>query len=465
MVSSIREGRVNVLERIIIFGASGDMTARLLMPAITQVGESGLLPERLTIVGSATRDWSTDDFKEHIAAGLAKYAPKSGAQCRDDILRRLSYEAADVTSGADLTRVLGKNHEPTLVYLALPSGLIEPALLALTQADLSHEDAIAIEKPFGENLESAKRLNELLESKLHRPKIFRIDHFLSNELVRRILSLRFMNRVFEPSFNCHEIERIEINWFESLALEGRASYYDKAGAMKDMIQNHLLEALSLVIMNQPARLDAASFRAMRVEALRTIKTPTEADVRRGTVRARYSAGKVGDRSVPAYVNEKGVDPTRNTETYASVDLQVRNPRWENTRFVLRSGKALPRHCAEVAIHYRSIPSYLGKSSEGIEPNVLRVGLMEPYVRLDTVVNGPDFSSVNHQLEMTSAPPSRKAYANLIIEMLKADPMLFIRGDESEEAWRIVDPIADGWRRGVTPLEEYAAGSLAPGMPG
>ncbi len=448
-----------MLERIIIFGASGDLTARLLMPAITQVGEAGLLPEKLTIVGSSTQDWSTDDFRAHIADKLEQHAPQSGSACRADILSRLSYTPADVTSSADVARVIGDHREPTLVYLALPPGLIERALLALAETDLDEADAIAIEKPFGEDLASARRLNELIELRLHRPTVFRIDHFLSNELVRRILSLRFHNRVFEPSLNCHEVERIEINWFESLTLEGRARYYDRAGALKDMIQNHLLEALSLVIMNQPARLDAASFRAMRVEALRGIATPDDEHVMSRTIRGRYTEGTIGQRKVPSYVNEPGVDPANNTETYASVDVRVHTPRWQNTRFVLRSGKALAEDRMEIAIHYRGIVRPLGRSSQGSQPNVLRVGLKEPYVRLDTVVNGSDFTSVNHQLEMTSAPPLRKAYANLIIEMLNRNPMLFIRGDETEEAWRITDPITDAWRRNLSPMRGYPAGSL------
>lgn len=450
-----------MLERIIIFGATGDLTARLLMPAIAHVEEAGLLPEKLTIVGSGTKDWSTEKFREHMAERLDVHAAERTAQCCKRILSRVTYVPSDVTNPQDVARVVGKDREPTLVYLALPSGLLEAALLALAEAHLDEKDAIAIEKPFGVDLSSAQRLNALLEQRLHRPKIFRIDHFLSNELVRRILTLRFMNRVFEPSFDSRHVERIEINWMETLSLEGRAKYYDHAGAMMDMIQNHLLEALTLVIMNQPARLDAGSFRAMRVEALRSIATPNDDTVRSGTVRARYTAGTIGDRKIPDYVAEPGVNASRKTETYASVDLRVQTPRWEDTRFVLRSGKAMAEKVAEMSIHYRAMPSYVGKGPQVIEPNVLRVGLKDPYVRLDTVVNGEDFSTVGNRLEMTSAPPTRSAYANLVLEMLSGDRMLFIRGDETEEAWRIADPTLDAWRRDVVPLGEYAAGSAGP----
>ncbi|MEN1680156.1 MAG: glucose-6-phosphate dehydrogenase [Planctomycetota bacterium] len=448
-----------MLERIIIFGATGDLTARLLLPAIAQVGEAGLLPAKLTIVGSATNDWSTEDFRRHIADRLESHGAGISADARADVVSRISYAASDVTSAADVARIVGADREPTLVYLALPSGLIERALDALSSADLDEDDAIAIEKPFGVNLESAQRLNALLDQKLHRPAIFRVDHFLSDELVQRILSLRFRNRVFEPALNCREVERVEINWMESLALEGRAGYYDRAGAMKDMIQNHLLEALTLVIMNQPARFDEGSFRGMRVEALRSITTPSEESIRSGTLRARYTAGTIGKRNIPSYVDEPGVDPARNTETYASVDLHVHSPRWENTRFVLQSGKALSEDCAEVAIHFRPVAGSLG--SKSVHPNVLRLGLLEPYVRLDTTVNAGESSYVNQQLEMVSAPPSRTPYANLIVEMLQSRRTMFIRGDEAEEAWRIIDPISDAWARNLVPMSEYPAGGYAP----
>lgn len=448
-----------MLERIIIFGASGDLTARLLMPAIAQVGEAGLLPAKLNIVGSAMEGWSSDDFRQHIAERLERHGAGISADARADIVSRLSYQPSDVTNASEVARLIGSAREPTLVYLALPSGLIERALEALSSADLDQDDAIAIEKPFGVDLESARRLNAFLAHKLHRPAIFRVDHFLSDELVQRVLSLRFRNRVFEPAFHSREVERVEINWMESLTLEGRAGYYDRAGAMKDMIQNHLLEALTLVIMNRPARFDEGSFRGMRVEALRSIATPDVETIRSGTVRARYTAGKIGDRSIPSYVEEPGVDPDRNTETYASVELQVQSPRWENTRFVLQSGKALSEDRAEVAVHFRPVSPSLCVGP--VHPNVLRVGLLEPYVRLDTTVNAADFSHENHSLEMVSAPPKRTPYANLILEMLHSRRTMFIRGDEAEEAWRIIDPIADAWARDLVPMQEYPAGGKPP----
>jgi len=450
-----------MIERMVLFGASGDLTGRLLMPAIAQLAEAELLPPGFTIVGSAVEDWSTEDFRQRIAGALEEHATVAAAT-RDAVVEMLSFQPADVTEPEDVRRLIGDDHPDTLVYLALPPSLLQSVLPALATATLRASDAVAIEKPFGTDLASAQSLNDILRIQLPEPTIFRIDHFLSNELVRRVIVLRFLNRVFEPTWNAVHVERVDINWLESLTLEGRASYYDGAGALKDMVQNHLMEAMALVLMEQPARVDAASFRAVRVEALRAVATPAAERMRGDTVRARYTAGTIGSRQVPSYVDEPGVDPSRNTETYASLTLEVDNPRWAGVLFTLRSGKALEADSAEIAIHFRPLPRYLLNQWPGVEPNVLRVGLTEPYVRLATTLNGPERTAENRELEARSTAPRFTAYAHLIQEMLSSDPMLFIRGDEAEEAWRITDPVMKAWSTGDVPMQEYAAGQAPPG---
>ena len=444
---------------MVLFGASGDLTSRLLLPAVAQLAEDELLPPGLKIVGSDIADWSTDEFREHIAGKLQEHAPVSPAT-RDRVVGMLSFQSADVTE--DVGRVIGDDHQATLVYLALPPSLLTKALPALAATRLGAADAVAIEKPFGTDLASAQHLNEILRLQLPEPTIFRIDHFLSDELVRRIIVLRFLNRVFEPVLNAGHVDHVDISWLESLALEGRASYYDGAGALKDMVQNHLMEAMALVLMERPARVDADSFRAVRVEALRTVATPSAERMRSDTIRARYAAGAIGSRQVPAYVDEPGVDPRRQTETYASLTLGPRSPRWDDVPFTLRSGKALETDSAEIAIHFRPLPRYLTDLFPGVEPNVLRIGLMEPYVRVTTTLNGPEQTAENRQLEVRSTPPRFTAYAHLIEEMLQGDPRLFIRGDEAEEAWRIIDPVMTAWGAGDVPMQEYAAGTAPPG---
>ena len=339
---------------MVLFGASGDLTSRLLMPAVAQLAEAGLLPAGFTVVGSANKDWSTEDFRQHIAAGLEEHATVAPAT-RDAVMKMLSFQPADVTRPEEVGRLLGDDRPDTLVYLALPPVLLQSVLPALATTKLRGSDAVAIEKPFGTDLASAQRLNEILRIQLPEPTIFRVDHFLSNELVRRVIVLRFLNRVFEPTWNAVHVERVDISWLESLTLEGRASYYDRAGAMKDMVQNHLMEAMALVLMEQPARIDADSFRGARVEALRAVATPSAEGMRSHSVRARYTAGSIGSRKVPSYVDEPGVEPGRNTETYASLTVEVDNPRWAGVPFTLRSGKALEADSAEIAIHFRPLP--------------------------------------------------------------------------------------------------------------
>jgi glucose-6-phosphate 1-dehydrogenase len=450
-----------MIERMVLFGATGDMTSRLLMPAVAQLTEAELLPRAFTIVGSATSDWSTDEFRQHIAGALEKHSTVAPATS-DAVVRMLSFQPADVTHPKDVSRLIGDDHPDTLVYLALPPRLLTSVLTALATSKLGGSDAVAIEKPFGTDLASARHLNEILRIQLPEPTIFRIDHFLSNELVHRVIVLRFLNRVFEPIFNAMHVERVEISWLESLTLEGRASYYDGTGALKDMVQNHLMEVMALVLMEQPARLDADSSRAVRVESLRAVATPAAERIRRDTVRARYSKGLIGSRQVPSYVDEPGVDPSRNTETYASLTVDVDNPRWAGVPFTLRSGKALNADSAEIAIHFRPLPQYLLAQWPGVEPNALRIGLTEPYVRLTTTLNGPERTSESRELEARTTAPRFTAYAHLVQEMLKGDPMLFIGGDEAEEAWRIIDPVLNAWSAGDVPIQEYPAGEAPPG---
>jgi glucose-6-phosphate 1-dehydrogenase len=450
-----------MIARIVLFGASGDLTSRLLMPAVAQLCEASQLPSTFTIVGSDLKDWSTDDFRQHIAGKLEEHATVTPAT-RNAIVEVLQFQPADVTNADDVSRVIGGEHPDTLVYLALPPKLLTSALTALAASNLGNGDAVSIEKPFGTDLASAHELNEILRVQLPKPTIFRVDHFLSSELVRRVIVLRFLNRVFEPIFNAAHVERVDISWLESLALEGRANYYDTAGAMKDMLQNHLMEAMALVLMEQPARVDADSFRGVRVEALRAVATPSAKRMHSDTVRARYTAGTIGSRQVSSYVDEPGVDPRRNTETYASLTLNLNSPRWTGVPFTLRSGKALETDAAEIAIHFRPLPSFLLEQWPGVEPNVLRIGLTDPYVSMTTTLNGPERTAETRHLEARCTEPRFTAYAHLIEQMLNSDPMLFIRGDEAEEAWRIVDPVMKAWSAGDVPMQEYPAGATAPG---
>jgi glucose-6-phosphate 1-dehydrogenase len=451
-----------MIGRMLLFGASGDLTSRLLMPAVGQLVEANLLPTGFTILGVAKTDWSTDDFRQHIAGELEKHTSLQPST-RDAVVRMLTFRPADVTRPREISQLIGEDRPDTLVYLALPPSLFQPVLSAMETANLRTSDVVALEKPFGTDLASAQNLNEMLRIQLPRPTICRIDHFLSDELVRRIMVLRFLNRVFEPTLSAVHVERVDISWLESLALEGRASYYDGVGALKDMVQNHLVEVMALLLMDEPARLDVDSFGGARVEALRTVATPSQKAMHRTTVRARYTAGTIGSRTVPSYIEELGVDPDRGTETYASLTLEVDSARWAGVPFTLRSGKALRANSAEIAIHFRPLPRYLLEQWPGVEPNVLRLGLTEPYVRMAATLNGPDQQAENRELEVHAPASRRTPYANLILAMIRSDPTLFIRGDEAEEAWRIIDPVTKAWSSGEVRMREYAAGTAPPDL--
>ena len=454
-----------MIERMVLFGASGDLTSRLLMPAVAQLAEAELLPPGFTILGSANTDWSTDDFRQHIAAELEKHAPVAPAT-RDAVVRMLTFQPADVTRPQDVSRLIGADHPDTLVYLALPPFLLQSVLPALAAAGLRASDAVAIEKPFGTDLASARHLNEILRIQLPEPTIFRIDHFLSNELVRRVVALRFLNRVFEPTWNAVHVERVDISWLESLTLEGRASYYDGAGALKDMVQNHLMEAMALVLMEQPARVDADSFRGVRVEALRAVATPTAERMRRDTVRARYTEGTIGTRQVPSYVDEPGVDPSRNTETYASLTRRGGQPPMGGGSVHPAVGQGPPgglgrdRHPLPPAapVSARPVARRRAERAPGRPHRALRAAVHHAQ---RPGADSRDTRSSRRAPRRRGSPP----YAHLILEMLQGDPMLFIRGDEAEESWRIIDPVMKAWSAGDVPMQDYPAGTAPPGPAG
>ncbi|MFY1825968.1 glucose-6-phosphate dehydrogenase [Myxococcus fulvus] len=452
-----------MIDPLVIIGASGDLTARLLLPAVAELVEQKKAPDGLTLTGVDRMDWTEEQFRERMREALDSHATRASPQTRAEVLRRLRYRRADATRAEDLRRALSGFQQPVLAYLALPAHLFEPVLESLSQASLPEGSVVAVEKPFGVDLTSARRLNELLRLRFPSTLVFRIDHFLSDELVQRIIALRFGNRVLESIWNQQHIERVVITWDETLTVEGRAAYYDRAGALRDMIQNHLLEVLALVAMEQPSRFDERSIRDARAAVLRAIPTMSMDQVRQRSVRGRYAQGLIAGTQVPAYARERGVEASRETETFAELALEVASWRWAGVPFVLRTGKALSRPHAEVAVYFRFEPDHELRNPKGGQ-NVLRIGLSEPYVRLAVNINGPERTLVTTDLELRSHAAGRLAYSNLLLDMLRAEPMLTLRDDEVEEAWRIVGPVLEGWRKGIVPLWEYPAGSAGPSAP-
>lgn len=452
----------STVSKFVIFGASGDLTSRYLLPALARLLECGRLPADLSIEGLARSEWTGEEFREHVREKLAEHAADVGDETRDALLSRLEYAEADVTD-SDSLRSLLPTDGPIVAYLALPPSLFGPTIQALADAGLADGSRIVVEKPFGEDLESARELNRLIRRSFSECVVFRLDHFLGKQTVQNVLGLRFANRLYEPIWNRNHIERVDIVWDETIALEGRAGYYDATGAARDMLQNHLLQLTALLAMEPPATMDERDLRDRKAELLRSVHAMTEQEVREGSVRGRYSAGEVLGHEVPAYVDEEGVDPSRNTETFAQVTLTIDNWRWADVPFTLRSGKALGRDRREMVVHLRKVPHLAFIETPDAPGNSIVLGMDPDTVATTVNINGPGdpFSLECVRLQTVLSPQAIPAYGRLLLDVIEGDPAFSIRDDEAEEAWRIVEPLLDAWERDLVPLADYPAGSSGP----
>jgi glucose-6-phosphate 1-dehydrogenase len=349
------------------------------------------------------------------------------------------------------------------VYLALPPAVFPAAVAALAQAGLPGDSQVVFEKPFGEDLDSARSLNRLVADLVDERHVFRVDHFLAMTTVQNVVGTRLANRVLEPIWNSAHIEEVEIVWDESLALEGRAGYYDRVGALKDMVQNHLLQLLCLAAMEPPISLGERDLRDRKVDVLRSVRPFEDADVENRTRRARYRAGSIGDRDIPAYVDEEGVVPEHNTETFAEVIFELDSWRWSGTRFRLRTGKGMGEDRKEVVVHFRPAPHLPFEDSEEATPNRLSFGLEPEGLTFELTGTGPGVALdlVPLTLDAEMRPPELPAYGRILLDVLGGNSALSIRADEAELAWQILTPVLDGWSRDLAPLEEYDAGSSGP----
>ena len=444
--------------RLVILGANGDLASRKLMPALARLHQMGKLPLGFSVLGITRDAWGTHRLRET----LERYAGDVSLQSRNAFLSSVEYRRAEATDSSQLVEALKPNCEPIIAYLALPPSVFLPTLEALAGASLAKGSRVVIEKPFGEDLASAQALNRLLHQSFPENAVFRIDHFLHLQTVQNVLGLRFANRIFEQLWNRDHVERVEIVWDESLTLEGRASYYDGVGALKDMIQNHLLQLLCLVGMEAPLTLDERTLRDRKIDVLRAVRHLSPEEVERYTVRARYTAGHIGERQVPRYADEEGIDPAHGTETFAQVTLWVDNWRWAGVPFKLRSGKALGRERREIAVHFRPVPHLAFEANDPL-PNVVRLLLEPDRLAFGINLNRPGVLFPLERIELSADFTSQElpAYARLLLQVLEGDCTLSIRDDEAEESWRAITPILDAWAQGRVPLLEYPAGSDGP----
>ncbi len=450
----------------VIFGGYGDLTGRFLLPAVAHLRRSGDLPDGFRVVATARRDSDTDRYREWVAERLERHAGDLEPNERAATVELVSFEPADAADPDDVARVLAGAGDDLIAYLALPPAVYGPAIEALERAGLPAGTRLVVEKPFGESEDHARELNALVHRALPEEAVFRVDHFLGKQTVQNLVGLRFANRILEPVWNRDHIEAVDVVWDETLALEGRASYYDGAGALVDMVQNHLLQLLALLAMEPPATLDERDLRDRKYDVLRAVAHLDAGEVERSTVRGRYTAGEVDGRAVPAYVEEEGVDPGRGTETFAQVRLTVENWRWAGVPFTLRTGKALAADRREVVVRFRPVP-HLAFCDQQPHPNELRLQLGPDRVALRLTVNGPGdpFSLRDAELDTDLGDPGLPAYATVLREVLVGNPILSIRGDEAEESWRIVEPVLAGWRAGRVPLQDAPAGSAGPAAAG
>lgn len=442
---------------LIILGATGDLTERLLLPGLASLLAAGRA-RSVQLIGASSSDWSDDRWRDLLRSTLGE----SAGDALPGILERARYVRTDATDADALRDLLAAAQHPPLVYLALPPSITIKAVEALAAVELPEGAVLALEKPFGVDRESAAHLNARLAALLPEDRIFRIDHFLGKSTVANLIGLRAANRLIEAVWSRDGIDRLEIVYDESLALEGRAGYYDTAGALVDMIQSHLLLVLALAAMELPSSLDADDLHGAMMQVLRATRV-REGDPVASSRRARYTAGTVEGDAVPDYTAEEGVDPDRKTETLAEVELEIATPRWAGVPIVLRSGKAL----GSPSTHVRARMAPAAHLPRGLAPAegapAITIALSPERLSIELDINGAgdpaDLDRVS--LDAEFAAGDLTAYGEVLGDVLEGDSAFTVRGDVAEECWRIVEPVLEAWRADRVPLEDYPAGSSGP----
>ena len=467
---------------VVLFGVTGDLARKKLMPAIYDLANRGLLPPGFSLVGFARRDWADQDFGQIVHDAVRQYAR---TPFREDVWKSLAegfrFVPGTFDDDAAFDQLAATVHEleeargtggNLAFYLSIPPGFFAQVCQQLDRSGLASPSGdgwrrVVIEKPFGHDLESARELNAIVGSVFPPDSVFRIDHYLGKETVQNLLALRFANQLFEPVWNAHYVDHVQITMAEDIGIGGRAGYYDGIGAARDVIQNHLLQLLALTAMEEPASFDADSLRSEKEKVLAAVRVPR--DIGRHTARGQYAAGWQGAEEVIGYLQEEGVKPGSTTETYAAVRLDIATRRWAGVPFYLRTGKRLGKRVSEIAVVFKKAPHLpfedtateeLGQNAIVIrvqpdEGVTIRFGAKVPGAHMEVRDVTMDFGYGN---AFTESSP--EAYERLILDVLLGEPPLFPRHEEVELSWKILDPIEAWWAAHGTP-EQYESGGWGP----
>jgi glucose-6-phosphate 1-dehydrogenase len=467
----------NPVAKLLLFGATGDLARRMLLPSLYGLHADGLLPDRLAILGSARSDHDDESFRTFAREALDEFLSddRKDEAAITGFLGRLHYQAADLSDPecfAALGEKVGDVSGGLAIYLSTAPSLFEAAITGLASVGLTADTVrIGLEKPLGYDLASSREINDAVAVAFPEERTYRIDHYLGKETVQNILALRFGNSFFEPVWNARGIDNVQITISETVGLEERAGYYESAGALRDMVQNHILQLVALIAMEPPARFDGTAIRDEKAKVFRSLRLPTPEEVPNVTVTGQYAEGAVGGKIVKSYTDELG--KPSGTETFVAIKAHVDNWRWQGVPFYLRTGKRMSTRRSEIAIQFKPVPHSMFSGRGGLlQPNTLVIRLQpEEYVQLLVMAKEPGLDRegvrlrevpLNLSLDAEFAGTRRRiAYERLLLDLIEGDQTLFVRRDEVEAQWAFVDAIRAGWTANGTKPKSYSSGSWGP----